>query len=199
MWHAVGEFVINDRSPQSAGTQNPPYRMASTIKSHPHTPAGPSFGEVQVCLAYLDGPAGLRAWQLSPYIQDDWRATKRLTVNARLRWDLISPYDEKHNHWANLDLATGQLLLAGQNGTSRSLVNFDLNTFGPRLGLAYSLDSKTVVCAGAGISYVFEDAIGAELYKNLPYYSNQVIATSTHTAPTKFLSQGLPPPRLPSV
>jgi hypothetical protein len=147
--------------------------------------------------AYLDGPAGLRAWQLSPYIQDDWRATKRLTVNAGLRWDLISPYYEKHNHWANLDLATGQLLLAGQNGDSRSLVNFNLNTFGPRLGLAYSLSPKTVVRAGAGISYVFEDAIGAELYKNLPYYSNQVIATSTNTAPAQFLSQGLSVPTAP--
>jgi Carboxypeptidase regulatory-like domain len=147
--------------------------------------------------AYLDGPFALRAWQLSPYIQDDWRATKRLTVNAGLRWDVISPYYEKHNHWANLDIATGQLLLAGQNGNSRSLVNFNLNTFGPRVGLAYSLNPKTVIRAGTGISYVFEDALGAELYKNLPYYSSQVIATSTNTAPAQFLSQGLPVPTAP--
>jgi hypothetical protein len=139
----------------------------------------------------------MRAWQLSPYAQDDWRLTKRLTLNAGLRWDLVSPYYEKHNHWANLNITNGQLELAGQNGNSRSLVNFDLGSVGPRLGLAYSLDSKTVVRAGAGISYVFEDAIGAELYKNLPYYSNQVIATSTNSVPAEFLHQGLPVPTAP--
>ena len=147
--------------------------------------------------AYLDGPFALRAWQLSPYVQDDWRVTKRLTVNAGLRWDLVAPYVEKHNHWANLNIATGQLLLAGQNGNSRSLVNFDKSAVGPRLGLAYSLSPKTVIRAGAGISYVFEDAIGAELYKNLPYYSSQIIATSTNSVPAQFLSQGLPVPSAP--
>ncbi|MGA7339154.1 MAG: carboxypeptidase regulatory-like domain-containing protein [Terracidiphilus sp.] len=147
--------------------------------------------------AYLDGPFALRAWQLSPYAQDDWRVTKRLTVNAGLRWDLVAPYVEKHNHWANLNIATGQLLLAGQNGNSRSLVNFDKSAVGPRLGLAYSLSPKTVIRAGAGISYVFEDAIGAELYKNLPYYSSQIIATSTNSVPAQFLSQGLPVPSAP--
>lgn len=147
--------------------------------------------------AYLDGPFALRAWQLSPYAQDDWRITKRLTLNAGVRWDVASPYVEKHDHWANLNLATGQLELAGQNGASRSLIDFDLSAIGPRLGLAYSLDPKTVIRAGAGISYVYEDAIGAELYKNLPYYSSQVISTSTNSAPTQFLHQGLPVPSAP--
>ncbi len=147
--------------------------------------------------AYLDGPVALRAWQLSPYIQDDWRITRRLTANLGLRWDLDAPYYEKHNHWANLDIATGQLLLAGQDGNSRSLVNFNKTAVGPRIGLAYSLDPKTVVHTGFGLSYVFEDAIGAELYKNLPYYSDQVIATSTNSVPTQFLSQGLPVPTAP--
>jgi Carboxypeptidase regulatory-like domain/TonB dependent receptor-like, beta-barrel len=147
--------------------------------------------------AYLDGPFALRAWQLSPYAQDDWRVTKRLTINAGLRWDLVSPYIEKHNHWASLNLATGLLELAGQNGNSRSLVNFDYDAIGPRLGLAYSLGPKTVIRAGAGLSYVFEDAIGAELYKNPPYYSSQVIATSTNSVPAQFLSQGLTVPTAP--
>lgn len=147
--------------------------------------------------AYLDGPVGMRAWQLSPYAQDDWRVTKRLTVNAGIRWDLVAPYVEKRNHWANLNLTNGQLELAGQNGNSRSLVNFDYTAVGPRLGLAYSLDPRTVIRAGSGISFVFEDAIGAQLYKNLPYYSSQVIATSTNSVPAQFLSQGLPVPSAP--
>ena len=147
--------------------------------------------------SYLDGPFAMRSWQLSPFVQDDWRATNRLTLNMGLRWDLIAPWYEKHNHWANLNLANGQLELAGQNGASRSLVNFDKSAVGPRLGLTYSLGPKTVIRAGGGLSFVFEDAIGAELYKNQPYYTSQIIATSTNSVPAQFLNQGLPVPVAP--
>lgn len=147
--------------------------------------------------SYLDGPFALRAWQLSPYIQDDIHVSNKLTVNAGLRWDLVSPYVEKHNHWANLNTTTGQLMLAGQDGNSRSLINFDYSAFGPRVGGAYTLNDKTVIRAGAGLSYTYEDAIGGELYKNQPYYTSQTITTSTNSVPTQFLSQGLPVPTAP--
>ena len=120
--------------------------------------------------AYLDGSFGMRTWQISPYIQDTWRITDRFTLNEGLRWDCdCAPY-EKHNHWANLDINNGQLLLAGVDGNNRRLVDFDLNTVGPRLGLTYALgaERKTIIHAGFGLSYVYEDAGGAELYKNLP-------------------------------
>jgi hypothetical protein len=149
--------------------------------------------------AYLDGSFGMRTWQISPYIQDTWRVTDRFTLEAGLRWDVIAPPYEKHNHWANLNVATGQLLLAGVDNNDRRLVNFDLNTLGPRLGLNYALgsDRKTVLRAGVGLSYVYEDAGGAELYKNLPYYTAQTITTSTNSVPTQFLNQGLPVPVAP--
>ncbi len=149
--------------------------------------------------SYLDGTFGMRFWQLSPYIQDTWRATDRLTVDAGLRWDFDSPPYEAHNHWANLDITTGQLLVAGVNHNGRRLRNFDLNTPGPRLGLVYALtsDRKTILRAGGGLSYVYEDVGGNELYKNLPFYTAQVIVTSTNSAPTQTLRQGLPIPVAP--
>jgi hypothetical protein len=149
--------------------------------------------------SYLDGSFAMRFWQLSPYIQDTWRVTDRLTVNAGIRWDIDSPPYEKHNHWANLDVATGQLLVAGVNGSGRALRNFDLETPGPRLGLVYALtsDRKTILRAGGGLSYVYEDVGGNQLYKNLPYYTAQTIVTSTNTAPAQTLGQGLPIPVAP--
>ncbi len=148
---------------------------------------------------YLDGSFAMRFWQLSPYIQDTWRVTDRLTVDAGLRWDFDSPPYEKHNHWANLDIKTGQLLIAGVNHNGRTLRNFDLETPGPRLGLVYALtsDRKTMLRAGGGLSYVYEDVGGNQLYKNLPYYSAQTIVTSINSAPTQTLRQGLPIPVAP--
>ncbi len=149
--------------------------------------------------SYLDGPFAMRFWQLSPYVQDTWRVTDRLTVDAGLRWDFDSPPYEKHNHWANLNIVNGQLLIAGVNHNGRPLRNFDLETPGPRLGLVYALtsDRKTILRAGGGLSYVYEDVGGNQLYKNLPYYTAQNIVTSTNTAPVQTLSEGLPVPVAP--
>jgi hypothetical protein len=148
----------------------------------------------------LVGTFGMRFWQLAPFFQDSWRATDRLTLNAGLRWDIDAPPYEAHNHWANLNIANGQLEVAGINGNSRRLRNFDLETFGPRLGLAYAVtsDRKTIIRSGFGLSFVYVDAGGAQLYKNLPYYVAQTITTNTNSAPTQTLSQGLPIPVTPS-
>ncbi len=44
---------------------------------------------------------------------------------------------------------------------NRSLVNPNYHDFGPRLGLAYSIDTKTVVRSGYGISYTFFNRPGS--------------------------------------
>lgn len=147
----------------------------------------------------LTGSFGMRTFQLAPYIQDTWRASDRLTLDYGLRWEVSAPPYEVNNHWANLDIRTGQLQVAGLNGNDRRLRDFDLKTLSPRAGLAYTLDKskKTVLRAGFGISYVDTLAGGAQLYKNLPYYFAQNITTSVDSAPTALLSQGFSIPVAP--
>lgn len=89
------------------------------------------------------------------FAQDDWRVTKRLTLNLGLRWDLITwPYEE-HNRQASFDLNTGQVLEAGVNGVPRSIINQDYKYFGPRAGFAYDVfgDGRTALRGGYGIYY----------------------------------------------
>ena len=68
------------------------------------------------------------------FVQDDWKATSRLTVNAGLRYTLNFPSTILDNHGAVFNLQTQQLDYLGQNGfpeTARQLHKLDL---GPRLG-----------------------------------------------------------------
>jgi Carboxypeptidase regulatory-like domain/TonB dependent receptor len=89
------------------------------------------------------------------YVQDDWRIKPRFTLNLGLRWDVITwPY-ESHNQQASFNIATGQVLLAGQNGVSRSIVNNDWHYFSPRVGFAWDIrgDGRQSLRGGYGIYY----------------------------------------------
>ncbi len=149
----------------------------------------------------LNGTFGMRMWQLAPFIQDSWRVTDRLTLDLGFRWEVNAPPYDVHDHWANLNIRTGQLLVAGLNGNSRTLRETDYRTPAPRVGLAYALtsDRKTILRSGFGISYVDMYAGGAQLYKNLPYYFAQNITTDITGTPVSTLSQGLPVPVQPDV
>lgn len=149
----------------------------------------------------LDGTFGMRLWTLAPFVQDSWRVTNRLTVELGLRWELDAPPYDVHNHWANVNINTGLLNVAGIDGNGRALRNMDYNTPAPRVGLAYSLDSdrKTVIRSGFGISYVDMDAGGAQLYKNPPYFFSQTITSNISGTPPILISQGLPTPVPPSI
>jgi len=149
----------------------------------------------------LSGTFGMRMWQMAPFVQDTWRVNDRLTIDLGFRWEISAPPYDVHNHWANLNVNTGQLLVAGVNGNGSRLRNFDLNTPAPRVGLAYELtrDHRTVLRSGFGISYVDMLAGGAQLYKNPPYYFAQTVTTDINGGPVSTISQGLPTPIQPSI
>jgi len=100
----------------------------------------------------------------SLYVQDDYRVTSKLTLNLGLRYEFATPIWERDNLWANFNPATNSLIQA-TNGSlyNRTLQHPDYHDFGPRIGAAYSVDSKTVVRAGYGISYSFFNRVGSAL------------------------------------
>jgi hypothetical protein len=106
----------------------------------------------------------LRQHVHSLYLQDDWRVTPKLTINAGLRWEFATPIWDRDNYWSNFDPATNSLVRATKGSLfDRALVDPNYKDFGPRLGLAYSVDPKTVIRAGFGISYAFFNRPGSAM------------------------------------
>jgi len=106
----------------------------------------------------------LRQQVHSLYVQDDWRVSPKLTINAGLRWEFSTPVWDRDNYWSNFDPATNTLVRAKSGSLyDRALVNPDYKDFGPRIGAAYSIDNKTSVRAGYGISYTFFNRPGSAI------------------------------------
>jgi hypothetical protein len=124
------------------------------------------------------------------FAQDDWKVSRKLTVNLGLRYELERPTTERFNRAnqgfdfgaanpiqaaaqanyaknpipeipANAFSVRGGLLFAGVNGVPRGTWRTDTHTFMPRIGLAYQLRDSTVVRAGYGIYF---ESLGADRY-----------------------------------
>jgi len=135
-------------------------------------------------------PMNVYNWETGYFVQDDFRLNSRLTLNLGMRYDLITPFVDKNDLMANLDpnyrdSTTGQIgrfiipsnktlkyldpnivnfgyVLADQSGLGigRGLLKTYKNGFGPRVGLAFQLNDKTVLRGGYGLYYPTSAAQG---------------------------------------
>jgi Carboxypeptidase regulatory-like domain/TonB dependent receptor-like, beta-barrel len=113
-----------------------------------------------------------RSWEVGGYIQDNWRATKWLTLNLGVRYDIFTPFNEVNGYISSFDTATGEVVspdLSGANrGTTTANVNTDFSNISPRVGFAASLARGIVLRGGFGLSY-FPNQIGnAGVLQNVP-------------------------------
>lgn len=111
----------------------------------------------------------------APWVQDDWRISKRLTLNLGLRWDFNTPPTERFNRmdrgfdpnvvspvnqlinkqqFPSFPSVTGGLLFAGVNGQPRGAANTYMHAIQPRFGFAYRITDKLVVRGGWGRYYI---------------------------------------------
>jgi hypothetical protein len=94
----------------------------------------------------------LHNWGYAGFVQDDWRATKRLTVNFGLRYEFSSVVGEDHDLLGNFDPNVGLVQVGHQ---INSLYNPDHKNFAPRAGFAWDVfgTGRTVIRGGAGLTY----------------------------------------------
>ncbi len=100
----------------------------------------------------------------SLYLQDDVRMTSKLTANVGVRWEYSTPWMEKWGRVGYFDFA-GVEPVTGAKGTFKFAepgafqTNPNRKHFGPRVGLAYSPTSKTVIRAAAAIFFAPTDTL----------------------------------------
>jgi outer membrane receptor protein involved in Fe transport len=109
------------------------------------------------------------SWENALFAQDDWHVNPNLTLNLGLRWDLLTPYYETNDRLANYDPVTQTLVIADQNGASRSTLDTNRRNFGPRLGFNYLLNDRTSIRGAYGIFFSPDrGGIDNELTENPP-------------------------------
>ena len=94
---------------------------------------------------FLPGTAHVRTNEYNYYARDEWRVTDKLTLSLGVHYEVNTPFTEDNNYWVNWDPASAKLLIAGQNASSTANVNTDFSAIGPRIGIAYQFDQKTVL------------------------------------------------------
>lgn len=119
---------------------------------------------------------GSQTWGL--FIQDSWKVTRKLTLDYGLRWDYNTPYHEQYGRLGQFapNIANGNAggLLGATQYANTCNCSFYQRTypwaFGPRLGIAYQINPKTVFRGGFGINYQYVDSpAGAAIGTNGVY------------------------------
>jgi len=121
------------------------------------------------------GPTIGRRWKVfRPFVQDDWRISKDITINLGLAWNLTTPISEADNRIADFNPATGLFLVPGVNGVGKYAgIQFDKDALDPRVGIAWKPrgSDKTAVRAGYAIFHDSSWNQGAQgLWQNPPFY-----------------------------
>ncbi len=158
------------------------------------------------------GEWGQRANIFAAYVQDDWRATDRLTVNLGLRYEAHTPWVEEQDRQVNFDLISGQVIAPNcskvdlgtapvtcRNG-SPGLYNgtYGGRDFQPRVGLAWTpafLGGKSVLRAAFSMSsYLEGTGTNLRLPVNPPFTKKEArVAYSGVPVPPTTTGDGIVP------
>jgi Carboxypeptidase regulatory-like domain/TonB dependent receptor len=142
--------------------------------------------------------AAERQHRMFYYGQDTWRVTPKFTLNYGVRWEVYFPeYVNGKDQGGFANIVQGVIRVAGEDGIGlNGNIDNKWSYFAPRIGLAYQLNTKTVVRMGYGRSYdmgVFGSNFGHAVTQNLPVLAAQLVQGSTSNYDTAFKLDSGPP------
>ena len=150
-------------------------------------------------LAANDNRQALRTWAANVYLQDDWRITPYVTINAGVRYELAAPPYDADDRMRILNLETFELEQVGENGVPRSGLATDYDNVAPRVGVSWDLSRRGTLVLRGGYGLFYDSGTLIEnsaLYFNPPYFSLRLYFP-TATAPIRiedpFAGSGVPP------
>jgi len=173
LWRANGNFTF------AADQTADPWQ--ATVATNVTNPTGFNYASFLTGLPNvlaLNQPtdAKLGYHSLGFYVQDTWKVNRKFTLDYGLRYDFQTYMTEQYGRMQNASFSTLDKTL-GRNGAvlygASCNCDFSHNypyAFGPRLGGAYQIDSKTVIRGGAGIQYDVAEAPNGVLYSAADYY-----------------------------
>lgn len=125
------------------------------------------------------------------FLQDDWRVSRRLSLNLGVRYTLNFPSTVVDDRGAILNLATQKLDFLGANGAPRTARNLEKTNFAPRVGVAFKLTDSLVVRSGYGMTWIEQAGITTPFTTPLfPFIQTLGQQTLDNINPAFVLSQG---------
>ncbi|WP_446743640.1 carboxypeptidase regulatory-like domain-containing protein [Silvibacterium acidisoli] len=126
------------------------------------------------------------------YAQDSWRITRRLTLNAGLRWEVFSPLAGNHSYGTfvpyqqstRFPTAPVGLVFSGDHDIPNGIFHTQWKDFSPRVGFAYDVYGKgtTVLRGGFGIFYSGFEGGDTENLQQQPYALDLTLTKTTSLA-----------------
>ena len=125
------------------------------------------------------------------FLQNDWRASRRLSINLGVRYTLNFPSTVVDNRGAVFNLNAQRLIVLGTNGTPRNARDLEKMNFAPRLGLAFQLTESFALRAGYGMTWIEQAGITTPFTTPLfPFIQTLGQQTLDNINPAFILSSG---------
>jgi hypothetical protein len=139
-----------------------------------------------------------RTWEPSIYFEDEWHVFNNFTLSWGVRYDIFTPPTEIKNRLSNFDSTTGNIIVAGQNGVSKTAdVNTDHSGIVPRVGFNWAPIANVSIHGGFGI--VASPAADGSVFMGAPYtYTYGTCSSTTCATGYQKLADGLPVITTPS-